>query len=179
MEEKEEKERLKRLQEEELLKAKKAKKKNGKDLTKKVTAETKEVCLYIPAQALCTNSNICLTSMKEALSYLVVKMRLFHAPFSQHLPREALRLTAPKSFHSKQDSHHLLLKVRSMTRQKKTKYPILNHTNQIIDSSTSFLFLLSGSAAPVQKKEAAHHSQKQAEEPKQQEDTVVSHQEVT
>lgn len=69
MEENEEKERMRRLKEEELLKAKKARKKNGKDLTKKkVTAETKEVCLYIPAQALCTKSKICLTSMNEALS---------------------------------------------------------------------------------------------------------------
>lgn len=101
---------------------------------------------------------------------------LFHAPFSQRPPREALRLTTPKSFHSKQDSHHLLLKVSSMTRDKikRTKHTILNH-----DSSTSFLFRVPGSAAPVQKKEAAHHSQKQAEEAKQQEDTVVSHQEGT
>lgn len=68
MEENEEKERLKRLQEEELLKAKKAKKKNGKDLTKKVTAEAKEVCLYIPVQALYTRPKACLTSMKEVLS---------------------------------------------------------------------------------------------------------------
>lgn len=68
MEEKEEKERLKRLQEEELLKAKKAKKKNGKELTKKVTAEAKEVRLYIPVQTLYTKPKTCLTSMKEALS---------------------------------------------------------------------------------------------------------------
>lgn len=59
------------------------------------------------------------------------------------------------------------------------KYTIVNNTNRIIDSSTSFGFLVSGSAAPVQKKEAAHHSQKQADETKQQEDTVVSHQEAT
>lgn len=52
-EEKEEKERMMRLKEEELLKTKKAGKKNGKDLTKKkVTVETKEVCFYIPVQAL-------------------------------------------------------------------------------------------------------------------------------
>lgn len=57
MEEKEEKERMKRLQEEELLRAKKARKKNDKDPTKKkVTAETKEVCLNTPAQALCTKN---------------------------------------------------------------------------------------------------------------------------
>lgn len=171
MEENEEKERMKRLQEEELLKAKKAKKKNGKDLTKKkVTPETEEVCLYIPVQALCTKSKTCLTSMSQLTRGQTV---FVSCPVQ---PASTQRSSPPSNSKElpQQTGQPSPSAEGAFNDPDKRKPNIQSSIRQIIDSSTSFLFLVPGSAAPAQKKEAAHHSHKQAEE-----DPVVSHREAT